>query len=329
MAENPSGHRNILCALRVASVCLAFLPAIGLADPDRTEAPAPRPASQQAVAKSPPLNFRLFSGGAGHIQLVNGTVVQFQPQDKPAVLIASFAPNPHSKDGFCTATIVGYKVVLLAAHCLDTGNNTDLRAATITLDMVPVALACQVDPAYLATPLDQNSQMPRRSEDFALCHIDTPLDLPTLRQLAFEVLDLSPLGPHEDVLMVGYGCTDLKTKFQDHVLRVGDAQVTTPASGPAGAAYLKINTGIGHPALCPGDSGGPLFTGISTHDLSSPRRDRAVNSWSQDLPTGYVSGLAPLSDASFAVWAKQWLACYPGDYICGLTMKGGMGQCRI
>jgi len=265
-------------------------------------------------------------------QLVNGTQVDFQIQNWPTIVITPLGPAGPGKPPTetCTGTLVGPAVILLAAHCLDQRTNT-LRTTYLKVDGVSLALTCAVDPDYLASPSNPDPLSPRRSEDIGLCYADTQVQLPSLKAMQFERVDIAPVSKNAAVMMMGFGCKDLRTQDQDHVLRVGNAMLSQPAGGTGpDSAYAEIESnGPPQPALCPGDSGGPLFTGVSVTTQALPRRVRGVNSSIETSGANLLSRISMLSHPSFVSWAKQWIAQFPNAYICGLTNNPVRNSCRL
>ena len=265
---------------------------------------------------------------AAQTELINGVPVATQTRDWPTVVITPLAvpPSPDGKPRFgkCTGTLVGPGVILFAAHCLDR-KTAALRASYLKVDGISIAMTCAVHPDYLKPP-GAPDPSPRRSEDYALCYADTQAELPTLKAMRFETVDVSQVKKDANVLMMGYGCTDLDTKTQDEILRIGNAKISRPAGGASepGAvsdvAYAEIlSHGPPEPALCPGDSGGPLVTGATVKQQTLPRRIRGVNSSIQPVPAGLLSRVAMLSDPRFSSWASKWIGQFPRAYICGLA----------
>jgi hypothetical protein len=163
---------------------------------------------------------------------------------------------------------------------------------------------------------------------------------PSLANLEYENLDLGGLAQDQGILLTGFGCTEMSPNPAGGVDVVRSAQAFNfgaatvgrlPKSGHPSLESYSPNGA--RPAVCKGDSGGPLFT-----DPDGKRRVRAVNStidWTGHLPNEftYVSTFAAL-DKDFGAFATKWLAsiqkAHPEASICGLLPKypaGGVG-CR-
>jgi len=272
-------------------------------------------------------------------QLVNGIKVELRTRDWPTVVITPLRTGTVDAHGVpifgkCTGTLVGPGVVLLAAHCLDQRSNDalhdQLRTVYLKVDGILIEMTCAIDPDYLNPPA-QSEPTPRRSEDFGLCYANAKVKLPSLSAIRFEQVDVAPVSQNTPVLMMGYGCTDLDSQDQDQILRVGDAKISQSAGGIGGdrAYALIISHGPPAPALCPGDSGGPLFTGASVGAQTLPRRVRGVNSSIQAVGSNLLSRIAMLSEPHFSSWAVRWIGQFPGAYICGLPGTPQTNACRL
>jgi hypothetical protein len=181
---------------------------------------------------------------------------------------------------------------------------------------------------------------PRSSDDFALCILDDKGNPPeTLKKMTFETVDTKSVLAHGDpVLMTGYGCKELKVQngvpsagYSDGLFRIADAVIDKPAgSEKYRQSYVAIRSlPSTEPALCPGDSGGPLFSGTTSKEQGQHRLIRGVNS-SIAVDQGYfVSRIAATGTNSFATWADQWLkekaAFHPKA--CGLNVALGDPRC--
>ncbi|MGF6513011.1 hypothetical protein ABH912_000477 [Pseudomonas sp. BT76 TE3572] len=277
------------------------------------------------------------------IQVANG--VEVFASDWPALIIASFEEQTifGKRQGSCTASLVGPNVALMAAHCVDPkgGDLNDVTPLTPSLrvgDRV-IPFRCEMHPDYSNRP--RMAYSPRGSEDFALCVLEDNGNRPQiLKTMQFEVVDdQSKLAPGTRVLLTGYGCESLRivdgrpqgTKA-DGKLRLGNVEIDKgPASIPGAPAYVTIRSKSNvEPALCPGDSGGPLLSGITAEHANKPRRIRGVNSSISVTGDVFISSIAATGTTIFRNWADRWLvknAKFKPE-ICGLNVRAGERQCR-
>jgi hypothetical protein len=178
----------------------------------------------------------------------------------------------------------------------------------------------------------------RNSADYALCEASEDLSTSDLGAKGFEVIGAnSEAGRGDHVLIAGYGCTELSVSNggvihgdPDYVLRVADAQITDSPS-PLGADYLDVvSTLLQTPAICPGDSGGPLITNASVASQDSPRTIVAVNSGVEPAAEAktVISVFASLARPEFHSFLASWVFHHPGLEICGVTSPAGADNCR-
>jgi hypothetical protein len=218
-----------------------------------------------------------------------------------------------------------------------------------------VQLVCELHPAYRQA--QYRFSEPRSSEDFALCLLDDgDQPVPAFDKLLFEVIDVATVpSAREPVLMTGWGC-DRLTMAPNGVLnwvprtdtlRIGDSRIdTTVGQWAASPAYVTtLAAGARDVALCPGDSGGPVFTGVTAKQPGGARRIRGVNSkvctrragdaQICTLGTGFgewsiVSSMSATAYKSFAGWATDWASRQDEKkpVICGINRNAGEPPCR-
>ena len=247
-----------------------------------------------------------------------------------------------SQLGSCTASIIGPRALLTAAHCVGNG-----ASATAMISDQPVDVVKCVHHKHAAA---------HTAYDFALCELKKPYELGPSEEPFFENVSSDPalVVPGGKIDLLGFGCTTKKTAGGWVVTReradfgtlyrgVGVDVVCTPSDptgGPSGGSKCKhlpflqrprepvitlVNgknlapeTGAGGIALCQGDSGG----GGYHHDGKS-RTLIGVNSRRPDDGT-YDSYLASTGAETFTSWARAWSADKGG--ICGLDP--GTKGCR-
>ncbi len=301
-----------------------------------------------ASAASVPVFSLISQLSTGETRVVDGTKVK--PEDWPALVSAVVGTTLESNRQVairCSGTLVGPGVLLTAAHCFDPGTEEAFRTqALIGLSATNVvALACTLSPQYAQSP--DFSSIPRVPQDYALCLFDA-----TSAKLfpPAETVDAQkPLAPGGAVLMSGWGCRSLAFNAgqwgfvapapgsSDRALTIADGRIeAVPLPGAAfeglfATLVSNLGTSNRHPALCKGDSGGPLFDGASVHAPTASRRVRAVNSWvasAGNSSTNWRSSFAPLASEDFRAFAHQWLAAHPGARICGLEGYAAASRCR-
>jgi V8-like Glu-specific endopeptidase len=298
------------------------------------------PGVRETVAnKSPKLSFRLIRNlaRAGKTTVIHGVAVT--ASDWPVLILASFSDS-NGEQFNCTATVVGPKVVLTAAHCVDAGGMSgEVRPAQLDIDGQPDYMTCSMHPVYAVSTIPKDDY-PRSSTDYALCVLDADLsNLPAYRTTQFEDIDTSnTLNINDPILVTGYGCTSVNLKGGKLVagddnadLRVGDARVSqTPTHSGPDAAYLQSRSQISNEAaLCPGDSGGPLLTGASLHKQTAPRRIAGVNSsLTVSAPKTLISRFGALATPEFRTFVDSWLHDNGNPTICGYNVMAGTWPCR-
>lgn len=270
----------------------------------------------------------------GGVKLAGGALAD--PDDWKAVAIS------RTTDLSCTAALVGRQVVLTSAHCLDASPG----AATAKLAPNATArfagqdfklLECEMHPDYAAAA--PNGNFPRSGRDYALCKTEFPVPVTPFESLANHALQTGP------VVLMGFGCYELKavngrleTKIDPEnarKLRLGDQVIEAAARGLGSSGETlsrTVSRGPKEPNVCPGDSGGPVFTGIKGKAPKKGRLISGLNSafhgdWGVNAdPVVFHSYLAPTGSA-FWGWATKW-ADDRKLAICGIQRPAGLDGCR-
>lgn len=152
----------------------------------------------------------------------------------------------------CSATVVGPRVILTAAHCVvDEGSIGPVLEAPqvdFVIDQVVYSAKCRQAPLY---------REGRGDHDMALCKVD--------KELSVKPASISKKGPAvgDQVLLSGYGCVKAGGGGgNDGILRVGKSKVTKLPQGSDHWFYTQKGA-----ALCFGDSGGPSLLDNDKHQL--------------------------------------------------------------
>jgi len=144
-----------------------------------------------------------------------------------------------SQGAGCTATIVGRRTIITAAHCAGNG-----RTATFNYKGKSYSAKITHSPLY-----------PGRDHDVALGVVAQ--DIAEARPMS--VGGTAKVG--DEITLLGYGCINPQgTGGNDGILRIGKSQIT----GFSG--YDMVSRMPNGAALCYGDSGGPAFTKINNQD---------------------------------------------------------------
>lgn len=228
------------------------------------------------------------AAGVGTPQVIGGAQVT-DPGEWPATFIF------RGPLGSCTATAVGDRVILTAAHCIEHEENGGVRIGD---ELVPIQ--CFHHPAY-----DSGNQ----TTDFALCLTQTEMT-----GFPFEVVSTAIAYPRvgDPVLLIGFGCTE--EGGHDGGFGTLFRGTATTVRRPQGENIDTVTQGGA--AVCFGDSGGAAYFLLSPNSTTR-RAVVAVNSRGDISKFSFLSTLAT---PQFVDWAIEWSNSF-GVAICGLSIE--------
>ena len=243
----------------------------------------------------------------GRPKVINGQPAQ------PSDFAASFYQS--SGAGRCTATLIGPRVLLTAAHCVRNGGSVKIKISATTIKG-----RC----AHHEQWQDGDGD---RSADYSLCILDNEI-----AGVTPERLDLNGAGIEvgANVLLAGYGCThENMSGGNDGVFRVGLAKIAALPGYNAGQPndmLTELSLEEKAPAIvCPGDSGGSVYHLKSDMSVDGSRAIVAINSrvgLESDTKVNGFSYLVATFTDPFKMFVKKWSKKNKVQ-ICGLNKPMG------
>lgn len=267
----------------------------------------------------------LYSVGGAAPKITGGVLAD--PAEWPATFI--FA-HPDAKDGHCTSTVIGARVVLTAAHCIAA---TTEKGKIVLSGGETLTLECTRHVDYDPDVSSNNPAWEKAwSPDFALCAVvagkddDDPAE--DIEGFDYDVIDTvgSRYDEGDKLHLLGFGCNEEGGVDEGFgVLYEGDSPVKRLPDPAADSYYTVTETGA---AVCYGDSGGGAYLFL-TPGSRARRVVVGVNSsvdtdkYGHTLSTSYLS---TVSEKGFVDWARTWANDHKkyNVEICGLhpTAKG-------
>jgi hypothetical protein len=212
------------------------------------------------------------------------------------------------KDIICTATLVGERTILTAAHCLP-------QTASVGVEISEgefINLECKRHPKF-----NRNSL----TSDIALCFSEKPIEMQ--EGLYFENIniDARAISVGQKVFLLGFGCRNIMDTGDRNLfgqLYGGFAKVSELP--PVEGGHILAKDGV---VICPGDSGGAAYIFAGASPIGNPRSVFGVSSGYYD--TNRVSAIAPFT-AKVATFVRDW-SRKTGAKICGVHLEAK--NCRI
>ncbi len=284
-----------------------------------------------AAASSPSPAWATSDPGSA-VELIAGRVVD--PSRWPAVVPVTFHDPGQADPDPCSATIVGPNTLLTAAHCADANDGKgSTRTAHVDFGTQRVDVECTISQPYLQAAPSPAPTGSVKQYDYALCRLSASTgQLTPPRRFALESIDdVTAAKKDQPVLLMGYGCTSAVPGPPDGQLRAADATVERRQG--LDPAFLTILTPVATgPALCPGDSGGPLMAGATLASQDAPRRVIGVNAGVGTFKGGstdyWGSYVTPLATPEFRAFVRSWIAANGNPVVCGINKPAGTGPCH-
>lgn len=162
-------------------------------------------------------------------------------------------------DQRCTATIVGQRSVLTAAHCVANNLNGSLK-----LNGRSIPLTCEMHSHYAgAACLSGNPVRNECTADIALCLAGSVISAPGMRYEKVHSTVEAPLRVGSSIVLLGYGCTS-HGGAPSNALYLGSANIRSISKGDAATTPEEsFHVVQGGAVACEGDSGAGALNAVN------------------------------------------------------------------
>lgn len=231
----------------------------------------------------------------------------------------------------CTATLVGPKVLLTAAHCIDDASGEFVLNRGRT-DEVEIAVRCERHPLFVQR-FDEAKYW-RYSADYGICIAE---DIIPVRAVPdeenqpvelYETISLHHfadelMANREEIFLLGFGCAEGLTFTLKGDIYGGNATID-PERPHNDRNSLYVRAFGAH--ACSGDSGGAVFW--VDKDSDQPERRYIIGIASIGLGGAAAQGptyISVTSEPAFRIWIARLAERHRID-ICGINLFDG--RCR-
>jgi hypothetical protein len=248
--------------------------------------------------------YQITEAGAGLPQIENGdkqapanwpVTLKYCSQPTPAAQKCHFNDPPPTLS--CTATIIGEKVIITAAHCLA----KPAQDATIHFKPGDITIHCARDNEY------QYEQTGSLAHDIALCISEQVLPHDFLYENLYAGDNWNQ--SKNKIFLLGYGCRDLAHPDKDFGQLYGGTAILDKDVPETDYSF----NATGGAVVCDGDSGGAAYLLVNDLHLTGPRSVVGINS-ANFSPKSQQSLIAKVSGSDFQFIKKT----AGNNHICGV-----------